>query len=69
MLNAAHFTASLRSGLWAECVHTTTYIDNLECDNGIGEPRYKLFYGTDDKRFPYEIWRNDPSKTWRYEPF
>ena len=53
MLNGAHLTPSLRSGLWAECAHTATYIDNLDCDNATGEPRFKLFHGTDDKRFSY----------------
>lgn len=51
MLNAANLTGSLRHGLWAECAQTATYLDNLDCDNATGEPRYKLFYGKDDKRF------------------
>ena len=38
MLNAAHLPAYLRSGLWAECAYTATYIDNFDCDNEAGEP-------------------------------
>ena len=53
MLNDAHLTPALRSGLWAECANTATYLDNLDCENDAGEPRYKLFYGVDDKRFKY----------------
>ena len=53
MLNAAHLTPDLRSGLWAECAHTATHLDNLDCDNDTGEPRYKLFHGVDDKSFKH----------------
>jgi hypothetical protein len=53
MLNAAHLTPELRRGLWAECANTATYLDNFDCDNEKGEPRYKLFHGNDDRRFKY----------------
>ena len=53
MLNAAHLTPDLRNGLWAECAHTATYLDNLDCDNDLGSPRYKLFHGVDDMRLKH----------------
>ena len=53
MLNSAHLNESLRCGLWAECAQTATYLDNLDCENMGEQPRYKLFNGTDDKRFSY----------------
>jgi len=53
MLNDANVTSELRRGLWAECARTATYLDNLDCDNASGKPRYTLFHGVDDKRFKY----------------
>ena len=53
MLNAARLNKEFRYGLWAECARTACELDNLDCDNKSGKPRYVLFYGKDYKGFPY----------------
>ena len=39
--------------MWAECGRTACELDNLDCENKAGKPRYVLFYGKDYKAFPY----------------
>ena len=53
MLNAARFSREFRRGLWAECARTACELDNLDCDNKVGKPRYEQFFGKDYKPFPY----------------
>ena len=54
MLNAAKLSGVLRSGLWAECAQTATYLDNQDCETSDHKrPRYTEFYGFDDKSFRF----------------
>jgi hypothetical protein len=54
MLNAANLSGELRSGLWAECAKTATYLDNQDCESSENKrPRYTEFYGYDDKSFRF----------------
>ena len=53
MLNCAKLNKEFRRGLWAECARTACDLDNLDCDNKSGKPRYVQFYGKDYKGFPY----------------
>ena len=54
MLNAAKLNGELRSGLWAECARTATYLDNQDCETSEHKrPRYTEFYGYDDKSFRF----------------